>query len=697
MAVLGKIRKRVGLLIGFVGISMVLFILGDLVTSNTGLMHRNSDVIGEIGGQKVHYQEFEKRVETLTENYKANSKTENIDQNTQDMLREQAWSMYVNDNVLGKEYEKLGLTCSAEELYDMCTGKNPNPQVKQAFTDPKTGQFNSSAVVNFLKDLPNREEDIQRQWRTFEDAIKEERVATKYKNLIKSGIFVNTEEAKRGYEESQRAASIRFVRLDLNSILDKDVKVEDSELNDYYNENKSKYKQAETIRKVEYITFDITPTQEDRDKILNDINKIKEEFAQSTDDKLFVNQNSDTPFDSVYHAKGTLKPEVDSILFASPKGTIIGPMEDGNSIKLWKLTDEKFMSDSVKARHILIKIENNDTAKAMAKADSLKNAIKKGSKFDELAKMYSTDQGSAIKGGDLGWFRQGMMVAPFNDASFNGKKGDLPIVISQFGVHLIEILDKGPASKQIQVATIERKLVPSDKTYEIVYNKASEFAFKNNTSSAFDSAIVKQNLNKRIADNLRESDKSIPGLEQPRELIRWAYTAKKGDVSKVFTFGDKNVIAHLVDIREKGYLPLESVKDQVTTEVRKKKKAEMLEDKFNKASASSIDAIAQKLNVTASDAENVMLSNSYVPGLGNEPAIVGQIFAMKPGQLSKPIKGETCVTVVLLKEIKNLATTTDYSPNAKQMADQRKQRGDYEVFNALKEKANVEDLRGKFY
>jgi len=697
MAVLGKIRKRVGLLIGFVGVSMVLFILGDLVTSNTGLINRNSDVLGEIRGEKVHYQEFEKRVETLTENYKTNSKVETIDQNTQDMLRDQAWSMYINDHILGKEYAKLGLSCSAEELYDMCTGKNPNPQVKQAFTDPNTGQFSSSAVVNFLKDLPNREEEIQRQWRTFEDAIKEERIANKYKALIKSGLFVTTEEAKRGFEESQRSASIRFVRIDYNSIPDKDVKIEDSDLNKYYNDHKNKYKQAETIRKVEYVAFDILPSAEDREKIINDVNKMKDEFAQSSDDIIYVNQNSDTPFDSTFHSKGSLKPEVDSVLFASPKGTIVGPLEDGNSFKIWKLTAEKLTSDSVKARHILIKFENGDTAKAIAKADSLKNAIKKGSKFDNLAKVFSADPGSAIKGGDLGWFRQGMMVPTFNDACFNGKKGDLPIVTSQFGVHLIEILEKGSPTKQIQVAVVERKLAPSDKTYENVYNKASEFAYNNKTGAAFDSAIVKQGLNKRIADNLKESDKTIPGLDQPRELIRWAYTAKKGEVSKVFTFGDKSVVGHLVDIREKGFLPLESVKDMVTIEVRKEKKADMIMEKFNNANATTIDAIAQKLNMTATDADNVVLSNAYVPGIGNEPVVVGTIFTLKAGQLSKPLKGENAIVIVQLKEIKDLATTTDYSANVKQLADQRKNRSDYELFNALKEKANVEDNRGKFY
>jgi peptidyl-prolyl cis-trans isomerase D len=550
MAVIGRIRKRVGLLIAFIGISMLLFILGDLVTSNTGIMHRNSDVIGEINGTKIHYSEYNRKVDLLTENYKANTKNENLDQNTQDMLREQAWGIFVNDNILGKEYEKLGLACSSEELYDMCVGKNPNPQVKQAFTDPKTGMFDPNAVVRFLKDLPNRDENIQRQWRSFEDAIREERIADKYKNLIKNGLFVTTEEAKRNYDEVNRSASIRFIRLDYNTMPDSTVKFEDSDLEKYYSENKSKYKQAETIRKVEYVTFDVNPSSEDRETVMNWINTKKSELAASTNDVQFVSQYSDAPFDSTFHAKGSLKPEIDSIMFNSPEGTVVGPYEDAGSYKISKLVKVKFVPDSVKARHILLKIENGDTTKAMARADSIKNAIKKGAKFETLAATLSADGGSAIKGGDLGWFRQGMMVKPFNDACFEGKKGDMPVVISQFGVHIIEILDKGAPTKQVQIASVERKIEPSQKTYDNVYNKAMEFASKNTTPESFDSSIVKQGLNKRIADNIRENDKNIPGLEQPRELVRWAYSAKKDDISKVFTFGNKYAIGHLTEIRE---------------------------------------------------------------------------------------------------------------------------------------------------
>src|SRR5437868_4518669 len=157
MAVIGRIRKRVGLLIAFVGVSMLLFILGDLVTSNKGILGKTSDVIGVVNGEKIRYPEFEKKVEQMVETYKANTKSENVDQNTQDMLRDQAWNQAISENTLAKEYEKVGVSCGDQELYDMIAGKNPHPQIRQAFTDPKTGTFDPQTVVRFLKDLPNRD------------------------------------------------------------------------------------------------------------------------------------------------------------------------------------------------------------------------------------------------------------------------------------------------------------------------------------------------------------------------------------------------------------------------------------------------------------------------------------------------------------------------------------------------------------
>ncbi len=697
MAVIGRIRKRVGLLIGVVGVSMVLFILGDLLGSNSAMFSGSSDVVGEIGGEEVHYQEFEQRVDKLIENYKMNTRTETVDQNTTDMLREQAWNMYVNDNTLGKEYAKLGLSCSAEELFDMVGGNNPHPQVQQAFTDPNTKMFDKNAVLKFLKDLPNRDENVQLQWKNFEDAIREERIAEKYRTLIKGGIFITTAEAKANYMDMGRLTNMRFVRLDYNSIPDSSANVDESDLQAYYNANQNKYRQAETIRKVEYVAFDVTPSAEDRQETATWINDRKTELTTAEDVAVVVNRNADTPYDSNYFAKGSLSPAIDTVLFGAAVGTVVGPYEDGGAVKVSRLVGQKMVPDSVKARHILLSIENGDTAKARNTADSLRNALKKGADFGALATTFSKDPGSAAKGGDLGWFRAGTMVKEFNDACFDGKVGDLPIVTSQFGVHLIEVTGKGNPTLQIRVATVDRKIEPSQRTYDAAYGKANSFAANNTSAANFDSSIVKEGLNKRIADNIREADKNIPGLDQPRELVRWAYQAKINDISKVFTFGDKFVIAKLTDIREKGILPLDAVREQVTVEARKQKKGEMLIEKMNATGAKSIDDMASKLNTAAMDADNVSFSSPFVPGLGNEPKLVGTAFGLKAGQLSKPVAGDNGVCVLFVKSFTEPTATTDFSSSGKQMADQRRARSEYEVLNALKESAGIEDNRGKFY
>lgn len=290
-----------------------------------------------------------------------------------------------------------------------------------------------------------------------------------------------------------------------------------------------------------------------------------------------------------------------------------------------------------------------------------------------------------------------MMVPEFNDACFNGKVGDLTIVTTQFGVHLIQITGKGVPSRQIQLAVIERKVEPSQRTYDAIYAQANAFAAANTDAAAFDSAIVKSGLSKRIADNMRENDRNIAGLDQPREMIRWAYQAKVGDLSKIFTFGDKYVIAKLTDIREKGILPLDVVRDQVTVEARRVKKGEMLTEKMNASGGKSVDEIAQKINAIAADAENVSFANPYIQGLGSEPKIVGTVFGMKANTMSKPIAGDNGVCVVFVNAFTEPQPTTDYSSNARSMADQRKSRSDYEVLNSLKEMAGIQDNRGRFY
>jgi peptidyl-prolyl cis-trans isomerase D len=358
------------------------------------------------------------------------------------------------------------------------------------------------------------------------------------------------------------------------------------------------------------------------------------------------------------------------------------------------------LPDSVKARHILISIENGDSKKAKERADSLKNAIKSGKKFEDLAKVFSKDPGSGAKGGDLGWFKEGMMVKPFNDACFEGKKGDLQIVESQFGVHLIEVMDKGKESRRILISTIERTSTPSSATYQFYYGKASEFSGKNNNKALFEKTSKEQGLNKRTAEYLRETDRNINGIENARDLVRWAYGAKKEEVSPVFQIGDKYLVAMLTKIKEKGTLPMEEVKEQVEIEAKKQKKADKFIAEFeaNMKSASTIEQIAQKMNLQIETASNQSFINGVFGSYGREASIVGSAFGAKAKILSKPSKGDNAVFVYMVTDFTEAQASTDnYKSNASNLGNAIKQRVDYEIFEALKDKAEIEDRRATFF
>ncbi|CAN5461560.1 SurA N-terminal domain-containing protein [soil metagenome] len=698
MAVINKIRSKATLLIGIVGFSLAAFILGDLFNSNHSILKSNDSNVGVIGGNKIAVQDFENRVQKLVTNHKLNNNVETVDQNTMDQLREQAWSQLVNDEVMQPQFDKIGITVSSDELFDMVKGKNPHPQIKQAFTDPKTGKFDPANVINFLKNMDNDATGrTKAQWLVFEDAIQQERVQQKYNDLIKQGIYITTLEAKADYLNKARSASVRYVSLPYSSISDSSVQVTDAELKTVYNANLKKYKQVAS-RAIEYVTFDVNPTDIDRKASFDDVNKIVADFRTATNDSAFVALNSDSPFDATYHKKGSLPLNIDSIMFSAPAGTVFGPYEEGGAYKVAKLSDSKMLPDSVKASHILLRVDNPaNQAKVMLTADSIKTALKGGANFEALSNQYSTDEGSKSKGGDLGWFQPGMMVKEFNDACFSAAKGDLLIVQTQFGIHIINVVDIGKESRQVRVAYVSRKIEASTKTYQAVYTKANEFASKNTTAEAFDKAVKDQNLNKLTETNITESSRQIGPLENSRELVRWSFNAKMNEISKAFEFGNRFTIAKLTDAREKGYSTMEQVKDQVTAEARKDKKAEMLMEKLKKAGSSNLDAIATGTGTQVQVAENVSFATPYIGSAGMEGNVVGHILTMKPGTVSAPLKGQSGVFVVVVNSFTEPTAQKDYKENAAQLRQQIQARSQYEVFNALRDKADIDDRRGKFY
>lgn len=701
MSVLAKIREKSGLLLLVIGGALVLFIAGDLLTSNTSVFNRTATDVGEVAGRRITGEEFEFRVAKAEENYRLNTGQQTIDEGLKDMLRQQTWNQMLNEIIMDAEYKELGIVVSPQELYDMVRGNDPHPSVKQAFTNPQTGVYDPSAVLNFLKNMENDESGATKaRWIEFEASIKRERLNEKYNNLITKGLYIPTAFAKLDYEAKNRLANVKFVAKRYNTIADSTIVLSDDDLQKYYKEHLNEYEQ-EASRKIEYVIFDVLPSQEDDQKILEDIAAIKEEFAKTEDDTAFIAANSDLPLNGAKFSRSQLPADMEEAVFANGKGYVHGPYKEGNLYKLAKVIDVQTSSDSVKARHILIKINNNDTASAQAKADSLKNLIKKGKKFEDLAKEFSEDPGSGANGGDLGWFTEGTMVKPFNDACFNGKKGDMPIVTSQFGIHLIEILDKTTPAQKATLLYVEKEIEPSSKTAQEVYIKASEFVSKANNKETFDKTSEEMGVVKRVAENIKEIDRNIVGLNNTKEIIRWVYNdkTKEGNVSKPFEIENKFIVAILTEIREKGYATLEQVKTQVEIGARKDKKAEIFINEMNQAitSGANIDAIASKLNTAVETADNINFAAFAIPGMGREPRVLGTIFATQQGATSKPIKGETGVFIISPQSFTEPAQVSDYSPYKLQLSGVLTNRAAGEVFEALKDKANIIDNRGKFY
>ncbi|HRG58419.1 MAG TPA: peptidylprolyl isomerase [Bacteroidia bacterium] len=700
MTLLTKIRNRSGLLVTIIAIALLIFILESALESRKGLSASDRSKIAVINGKDVSIEEFQNKLDQAESNQKAQSQKSTIDENTRENLRSQVWNQILLEYVVKPRYEKIGVAVSEDELFDMVQGKDPHPQIKQAFTDQKTNQFNPVNVINFLKNMEKDETgDTKNRWIVFEQAIKEERISQKYTAMVKKGLYVTKAEAKRNYIGSTKTANILYIAKKYTDIPDSTITVNEDDLKKYYNENKNKYKQKETVRVIDYVEFNVTPSGEDRKLLAESLEKLKAEFAVAEVDSDFVNQNSDVRYSDKYIGSTSGFMFFDS-LSRSPLGTVVGPYPEGNLFKIAKLSGTKMWPDSVKARHILLKVEDGKLAQAKERADSLIKAIKGGKKFDDLAKVFSKDPGSGAKGGDLGWFKEGMMVKPFNDACFNGKKGELQVVESQFGVHLIEVTDKGKEAKRLLVSVVERASTPSSSTYQYFYGKASEFAGKNNNKELFEKSAKEQGLNKRSAEYLRETDRNFNGIENAREVVRWAYNAKIDEVSPVFQVGEKYLVAMLTKIKEKGTLPLDAVKDQVEIEAKKQKKAEkyIAEFEANMKSSTSIEQLAQKMNLPIETASNQSFINGVFGNFGREASIMGAAYGSKVKVLSKPSKGDNAVFVFIVTNFTEAPASVDnYKSNASNVTSAVRQRVDYEIFEALKDKADIEDRRAVFY
>ncbi|MBI2968966.1 MAG: peptidylprolyl isomerase [Bacteroidetes bacterium] len=697
MAVIGKIRRHSALIIALVGLSMASFVLSDLFKGNFG----GIPDLAVIAGVEIDPRDYEYRVQEGIENYKENSQQLNIDQSTIDMIRNDVWNQLLDSVILGNIYEKTGITVSKEELKEMTWGKEPHSTIVKAFTNPKTGQFNPADVVEFLKTMDNDPSGKTRaRWLKFEKGMIKERYKEKFYSLIKKGLYVTSKEVARDDEDKNKRASIRYVVKRFSAIPDSLIQPAENDLTAYYNEHKYEFKQKPS-RSIEYVVFDVLPTPDDTLDIRDWIVKKTEEFKTTEDDTVFIASNADSPFDDTWHKQGTLSAQFDSLIFSVDTSTVFGPYIEDGAFKIVKLRAIAMRPDSVKARHILLKPKTANDTTLRSKADSIINLIKTGRDFAQLAQQLSEDQGSALNGGDLGWFAEGTMFKSFNDTCFAGKKGDIKIVNSQLGVHVIEITDQKELVKKVQIGIVDRKIEPGQKTFSEMYNNATRFAGENNSKDAFLSSAQKDGLDKRNASNLTNNDLGLPAIESSREVVRWAFFEKTGigDVSQVFECGNKFIVALLNAVNEDEYSSLDAVKERVVTGARNDLKAKKIIDEIKNNDDNNLDDFAKNMNLEIQTASDITFATAFIPGIGREPAIVGYIFSrsVQPGKMSEPITGRQGVYIVTVESNPEYTPPSDLTQNRMSLVQNYHSRVDYELFEALKENAGIKDNRYLFY
>jgi peptidyl-prolyl cis-trans isomerase D len=716
MAIIGKIRKRGGIIVVIIGIALAAFVLGDFwKKGNKGGSHKSN--LGEICGEKITYLDFEKQVDAQVDLVKQQSGEENLTADQLFQIRDELWTKLERDFILGQEYDELGIAVSADELSDMVQGQEPHQYIVQNFTDPQTGQFNVAQVRMFMQNLEQYEQKspgTKAQWENLLETIEADRLYTKYLNLVKQGYYMPTALAKKDYEQKNTKAVFRFVAEKYATIPDASVTVTDADYQKYYDEHKQEYILDDASRDVEFITYDVVPSDSDIAFASREVEKIYVDMKvqEEKDLPLFVTKYSDESYDSSFYKKGVLPEVLDTVVFAAKKGDVLGPFFMDNVFTIARVMEFQERPDSMRASHILIAYTGSTRAaetvtrtkeQAEKIVDSLITVLKKSPKqFDTIAKSLSDDPTAATKAGDLDWFADGAMVGPFNEACVTGKIDELQKVETPFGYHIIKVTDKKKNVNKVRLAVISRTVEPSKETYQTEYDLASKFAGENTTAEAFEKSVIDNKLNKRLAENLTPMTNTITGLESPREIVKWAYaeTAKKGDVSGVFDLQTKYVVACLKEVREKGIPPLEQVKTQLEPYVKREKKAETLLAKVKGLITAGItlDALAEKLDSVSVDTLDFITFSSYsIPGYGPEPEILGKLFTLKTNVLSEPLKGKAGVFVIQVDSIIRAPEIKDYKTNITQTLTTFKSRATYDVYNALEKNAVIEDNRILFY
>ena len=692
MSIIQNIRdKGAWIIFTIIVIALVAFVLQDGIgkQGNTTVTD-----LGSVNGVNINKINFEEKLEIQVQNYAS-----------QGVKREQLigflWNQEIDRILYSNEEEKLGITVGNKEINDVLFGTES--PFKQEFTDPNTGEFkvnDAKQAIAQVKKSKNQEQIKQIEKMYIEPSI-ENRLRNKYQALIVKGLQLPLWMVQKQYNESNSIANIDIVGIPYASISDSIIKVTDDEVANYIKENAAAFQVEEASKSINFVGFSAAPTSADSANVLNTITALKADFQAAQDAAVFLNKvGSDLPFYNSYISGKSLQvPNKDTIL-AAGVGNTYGPYVDGKNYTIAKVIGVKQWPDSASVRHILIatagqngQIIRDDSA-AKKLIDSIKSAIAGGASFDEMVLKYSDDAGSKEKGGKYEMFPQAQMVGPFNDFSFDNTVGSKGVVKTDFGYHYIEVLKQTPRSPAYKIAYLSKAILPSSETIGVASAAAAAFATASKDIKSFNQEAVKLNKQTFPAAGIKSMDYEIPGLGESRTLVRWIYENDLNAVSEPTEIGDSYYVAIITGEEKVGLASVASAKPQVEGILRDQKKAIQIKQNFK---GSTMEAIAASAKTIIQPADSVNFNYSLIPGIGNEPKLVGAAFNKallnKP---SAPIAGNAGVFVISVKSQGAKAATQDLASFESDLLN-RTRSVIYRTNIGLKKVAKIKDNRMKVY
>lgn len=712
MSLIQTIRdKAAWIIIGAIALALIAFIVQDALQGGTrGLFGGNSTTLGKVNGTKIDLVDFETRYKRAEDNYRAQNYP--VNEQLRYQIRESLWNEYVENAILGNEYEKLGIAISDKELGDILYGPNPPQDLRQAFTD-STGQYNAAAAYQAIRGLKKNSAQYNSFWGEFVPALERGRQREKFTALLGNSMYIPKWLVEKTNVENSQRSSISFVNVPYSSIPDSTIKITDEDIKAYVDKHKEQYKQ-EKASSIIYVTFDASPSKEDSANIYNQVTSFKDALVAANTvpavQTVLTNSGSETPFFDGYVLSSKMQMSNADTLRSLADGEVYGPYMDGGNYGLAKMIDRRQMPDSVKVRHILIKIADQQTGQirtdsaAKSLIDSLVNLIKSGTPFDTVAARYSEDPGSKDNGGEYDFtsMQFSSLSKEFAEVAFYGKTGDKKVVKTEnqgyAGYHYIEVLNQKKFETAYKIAYLTRPIVASDNTVNQASGIATQFAAENRNVKDFDANATKRKLNKFPAE-VKPNDVMIMGLGEARELIRWVFNdAKRGAVSEnAFLVGDKYVVAAVTNEYEEGPMPVEKARPLVEYKIRNEKKADAIIKKIG--NAGSLDDIAKANNQTVMRADSIQFSNSFIPAVGNELKVLGASFNKDyQAKVSPPIKGEMGVFVI---KVENIFAVPNPGFDVKQQQNAMQQQlsgmAGYRTLEVMKKAADITDNRVKFF